>query len=269
MRSARPWLVVANALVAWLIYASYASPIGRARWHDDVTLLALAIVGVAAYPFLRRRRVITLLLASFGAWSTFTGVWLVYVTPGYGVGRWMRWWHVATSAAFFLAFLAHWARNSPRLVQLARRLGWRARPTFALVGAWGLVAGVGLASWLTPLRAAFDDSTFREMSTLAFGLAAAGLVYGAIVASSRAWRARLAQTSARNRLRGAIDASLLASMWLATLSGFPLLYFALPLRSVDAYWLLASWHVITSALLLALVVAHASFNARPLAAHAR
>lgn len=58
-------------------------------------------------------------------------------------------------------------------------------------------------------------------------------------------------------------------MWLATLSGLPLLYFARGLRSVDAYWVVAGWHVVASALLAGLVVAHASLNRRPLRAHLR
>lgn len=269
VRSARPWLIAANALLALLMYATYDSALGRERWHDDVLLVAVALGGIVAYPLLRKRRVVTLLLASFGAWSTITGVWLVYVTPRLGQGRWMTWWHVATSAAFLLAFLAHWLRNNARLWQLARRLRERTRLTIAFASAWALVGVVAVASLRPPLRETFDDSNFRELSTVAFGLAGVALVYGAILVSSRRWRERFREVATRNRMRGGIDLSLLATVWLVTLTGFPLLYLALPLRHADAYWLLAVWHVITSAMLLALVVAHASLNARPLRSHAR
>lgn len=261
-------LLGGNLALAALLAATYATSVGHARWHDDVAYAALALATVAAWPLLRRRRLTTLLLASSGAWSAWTGLWLIYVTPWVGHGRWMTWWHGVTSVAFTLAFLAHWARNNPRLATLARRLAARRVALAATLAAWSLLALLALASWRTPLAVLFTDTYFAHVSTLALGLAAVVVIYGGLALTSRRVRPLLARPEHRNPLRGAIDASLLAAVWLVALTGFPLLYLVRPLRAADAYWFVASWHVVTSAFLLALVAFHAGLNARPLAAHA-
>lgn len=267
MGRARLALLGGNVALAALLVATWGTRLGWSRWHHDLAYALLALVALASWPLLRTRRVTTLLLASLALWSTLTGIFLVYVTPAFGHGRWMRWWHGATSVGFLLAFLAHWARNQPRLAQLARRLAGRRRALLAVAGAWALVAAVAAASWTTPLRDAFSDRWFRDLATLAFGLAAAAFVYGGLLLP--AWRPGLEEGDARHRTRGAVDASLLASAWLVALTGFPLLYLARPLRALDAYWPVAAWHVVTSAMLLGLVALHVRYNARPLLAHAR
>ena len=261
-------LLLGNVALAALVGATFGSSLGRARWHDEAAYAALVLAAAACLPLLRHRRFATLVMASAGAWSALTGVWLVYVTPVCGAGRWMTWWHGATSVAFALAFLAHWARNNARLVALARRVAERPALLAATAGAWGVLALLAWASWGTPLRVVFADAYFAPVSTLGLGLAAALVAYGGLAATSRGMRRRLAEPAFRNRLRGAVDASLLAVTWLVALTGFPLAYLARPLRDADAYWLVACWHVLTGALLLALVAFHAGFNARPLQAHA-
>lgn len=248
--------------------ATLRTGLGRAPWHDEAAYASLALAALAGLPLLRRRRVTTLLLASSGAWSVLTGYWLVYLTPVGGAGRWMTWWHGATSAAFVLAFLAHWARNQPRLAGLTRRLAQRRAGLAAALGAWALLGLLAWASWATPLRVAFTDGYFGLVATLSLGLAAALAVYGGLVLTSRRVRPRLADPAFRNPLRGAVDAGLLGVTWLVALTGFPLAYLARTLRAADAYWLVACWHVVTGALLLALVAFHVGFNARPLRAHA-
>jgi hypothetical protein len=268
MSLARLLLLAGNVALALLVFGSEESGIGRPRWHHDAAYLALSVVTVAAWPLLRRRKLTTLLLASLGAWCVLTGVWLVYVTPSRGDGRWMSWWHGATSVAFALAFLAHWARNNARLAQLARRAA--AHPaTLAVVAlGWAGFALAAAATWALPeraLRNRFSDRYLDDVTTVAFALALAGLLLGATALRRRV----RVSTLERNRARGAVDASLLAMTWLATLSGFPLLYLGRHLRALDAYWLVTAWHVVAGALLVGLVAAHVAFNARPLAAHAR
>lgn len=262
-------LVAANAACAALVVATFGSALGATRLHHDVAYAALALGTLAGWARLRRRRLATLLMASLGAWSLVTGLLLVYLAPGFGHARWMRWWHGATSVGFALAFLAHWARNQPRLAGLARAAWGAPVPRLAFVGAWTLVAFVGAVSWTTGLRKLFDDRYFRELTTLSFLLAGLVLVYGLLAATSARLRERLARSTERNRLRGALDLSLLAAVWLATVTGLPLLYLARGLRSVDAYWFVAGWHVVASAILVGLVVGHAALNRRPLRAHLR
>lgn len=269
MRAARALLAGGNVLLGALVLATFGTSVGWARWHHDLAYALLALAAVAAWPLLRRRRLTTLLLASLGAWSTLTGLFLVYVTPGVGHGRWMDWWHGATSVGFTLAFLAHWMRNQPRLGSLARRLAARPPVLLALGGAWTLLALLAFASWRPPLDALFSDRLFLELSSLAFVATAVGLLVVALVATGRAARVRLARPEVRNPLRGAVDLSLLALTWTVALTGFALLYFARDLRLAGAYWPVAAWHVVASALLLGLVATHATFNGRPLRAHLR
>lgn len=260
-------LVLGNLALALLVAFAPAPRWGLGHADQSVAYTALGVAALAGWRLLRRRRVATLLMASFGAWSLLTGLWLVYVTSGFGPGRAMAWWHGVTSVAFLLAFLAHWARNNARLLGLAARLR-RGRAALPLLAAsWAGLALLGVASWRTPLRDVFSDGLFVELSTLAFVLTLVALLHAALVLTGRAMRARLDEPAFRNRLRGGLDLSLLAMTWLAALSGFPLLYFSRALRAADAYWWLASWHVVASALLVGLVLAHASFNARPLRAH--
>ena len=259
-------LVVGNLALAGLVVATHGAGWGWTRADHDVAYVLLSAAAAAAWPLLRRRRVTTLLLASLGAWSLLTGLFLVYVTPGLGHGRWMRWWHGVTSVGFCLAFLAHWSRNHPRLVDLARRLAHRRALLLGVLAAWALVGALAVASFRPPLRALFDDRLFLELTTLSFAAVAAAVASGAALATGR--RARPRVDEARNPLRGAVDVGLLALTWLVALTGLPLLYFSRDLRAVDAYWLLAGWHVVTGALLAGLVALHAGFNARPLRAHA-
>lgn len=264
MPSPRAALLVGNAAVALGVLATT-----RERLPDaTLAYVALALAAAFAWPRLRRRRLTTLLLASAGAWSTFTGILLVYVVPALPQGgRALRWWHAVTSTAMLLAFLAHWARNSTRLVGLAQKLR-SSQALFAItLAAWGALALAALSSLRPPARALFDDGTLGLLTAGALGLAGAGVLYGAAYATSPGGGPRIAR--ARDRIRGAVDASLLAAMWLATLTGFPLQYLARPLRAADAYWLLTGWHVLASVLLLGLVAGHVAFNRKPLAAHAR
>ncbi|HWH08070.1 MAG TPA: hypothetical protein VNX21_02655 [Candidatus Thermoplasmatota archaeon] len=269
MTPAAALLLAGNLALAAAMLATWPTRVGEARWHDDLAYATLVLAAAASVRLLRRRRVTTLLLASAGAWSALTGLWLVYATPWVGHGRWMTWWHGVTSVAFALAFLAHWARNSPRLVDLARRLAARRAALAATLGAWAALALLAVASWRAPLRAVFDDRYFAHVSTLALGLAAVLALYAGLVLTSRAVRPRLQDPAFRGPLRGAVDVSLLATAWLVTLTGLPLLYLARPLRAADAYWPVACWHVVTGALLLGLVAVHVGFNARPLRAHVR
>lgn len=252
-----------NAALAAFLLASFASQLGAARWQADAAYAALAVVTAVAWPRLRRRRLTTLLMASAGAWSTLTGLFLVYVTPALGHGRWMRWWHGATSAVFLLAFLAHWARNQPRLAQLAGALARRRRLAGTVVGAWAALVLLVPLSWTTSLGAAFDDLVFRELTTASLVLAAAVLAVAAIVRSER----DLAQRE-RNATRGGLDLSLLVTTWLVAITGFALQYASRVLRDADAYWHFAGWHVVLSAVLVGAALAHATFNRRPLRAHA-
>lgn len=260
-------LVAGNLALAGLVLATQDAAPDMTHAHHTLAYALLGVATLAAWPLLRRRRLTTLLLASFGAWSLLTGLWLVYVTPGFGRGRWMGGWHGVTSVAFLLAFLAHWARNNARLVGLAKRLAARPAPLLAFGAAWGLVALLGLASWRTGLRELFSDRFFVELSTLSFVLTLVLLVHAALVLTGRRMRERMDEPAFRNGLRGALDVSLLAMTWLAALSGFPLLYLSRDLRAAEAYWWLAAWHVVASALLVGLALAHASLNARPLRAH--
>lgn len=269
MRAALVALVLGNVALAVAVWATQASEVGSRRWHHDLAYAGLVLACLSCVRLLRRRRVTTLLLASLGAWSLLTGLFLVYVTPEVGRGRWMSWWHGATSMGFALAFLAHWARNNARLIQLARRLSESSRAWGLVAGAWIAVGLLAVASVASPLSALFTDRRFWDLSTLTFLLVLAALVGAALIGTDRAFRRRLAQAPFRNRLRGAVDVSLLAMAWLAILTGFPLLYFARDLRAADAYWLVAGWHVVASALLVGLVAVHVGFNARPLRAHAR
>lgn len=262
-------LVLGNAGLAALMLGTYRSPLGDARWQHDLAYAALGLATLAALPALRRRRLTTLLLASLGAWSMLTGFFLVYVTPGLGHGRWMGWWHGTTSVGFLLAFFVHWARNNARLVGLAKRLAQRPAGLSAVVAAWALLAVAAWGSWGTPLRGLFTDTAFWDLTTLAFAAIGVALLYVLVAARTRRVRALLDAPAARNRVRGAVDASLLATTWLVALTGLPLLYFGRDLRGLDAYWLVAGWHVLASALLLGLVACHAGFNARPLLSHAR
>jgi hypothetical protein len=267
--SARLLLVAGNLALAALLAATAGTEVGTSRLHHDLAYAGLALAALLALPLLRRRRVTTLLLASCGSWCLLTGLWLVYVTPSEGGGRWMSWWHGVTGVAFLLAFLAHWARNHPRLVGLSKRLGQRAAPLAAVLLAWALLLAAGWASWATPLRALFDDGLFLLLSTAALSGVAVAAMGAGLVLTSRRLRPVLERTDARNRLRGAVDASLLGMTWLAALTGFPLLYLGRALRGADAYWLVTGWHVVLGALLVGLAAFHVAFNRRPLAAHAR
>ncbi|HVM45378.1 MAG TPA: hypothetical protein VM582_05530 [Candidatus Thermoplasmatota archaeon] len=266
MRSARPALVGGNLALALAIALTYGTALGRARWHDVGAYVALVAIGSLALPLLHRRPV-TLLLASAGAWSALTGLFLVYVSPWIPGGRWMTWWHGATSVAFLLAFVAHWARNQPRLLTLARRLAQRRAAAALVLGAWLALGVATLASYGREARAAFTERTYDVAADVALWAAAALLGLALVLARTPRVRALLA-TRARDRMRGATDASLLLAMWLAAGSGFALLA-GRALREAGAFWITVAWHVAWSALLLALVGAHAAFNARPLAAHAR
>lgn len=263
-------LAATNVALVAAMALTFDAAHGWSRRHDDVAYLAVAALGVLAWPLLRRRRVASWLLATLGAWSLATGLVLVYVTPYVGHARWMRWWHGVTSAAFAVAFVAHWARNNPRLVGLAKRLVASPRAALALTVAWGTLVAFGAATFWTPLGDAFTDAQFPTLSTmalLAFG--GLGLQWAFWAPRSPRFRERLRDDAFRNRVRGVVDASLLPAMWLATLTGFTLIYLTRPLRAADAYWLGAWWHVATSALLVGLVAVHLSFNARVLVAHAR
>lgn len=258
MRAARAALVGANLVVAGAIFGTYGARIG-AGWGTALGYGALALTAVALLPLWRRRRFTTLVLASAGSWSMLTGIFLVYASPRLPGGRWMTWWHEMTSVAFALAFLAHWARNNPRLLSLARRMAERRAVLLAFAAAWSALALFAGASVLA--RSTFIERDHDLWADLALG-ASALLALGALFAgrAAEAWR---------NPARGAVDASLLALMWLATLTGFALQYLSGPLRAQGGFWLATAWHVGLSGLLLALLFAHAAFNARPLASHAR
>ncbi|HEX2021993.1 MAG TPA: hypothetical protein VHH36_04725, partial [Candidatus Thermoplasmatota archaeon] len=107
------------------------------------------------------------------------------------------------------------------------------------------------------------------LTAIAFLAAGAGVVWGTLVATAPGARERLLAPPGRHRLRGAVDASLWLSMWLATLTGLVLLYATGWLRGLGGYWLMVGWHVVASAVLAGLVAWHVGFNARPLRAHAR
>jgi len=262
MRSPRALLVGANLAVGLAIAATYGAALGRARWHDEAAYAALALAALAALPLWRRRAFTSLVLASAAAWSVLTGLALLYVTWRLPHGRWMTWWHGATSILFLLAFLAHWARNHPRLVGLSRKLLASAPGALAFVAAW--VALAVLAAWTWRARAGFGEADALDWSDASLLAATVGALAG--VALARRFRPR---EPARGRLRGAVDASLLLAMWLATLTGLALQYGGRALRADAAYWPTYAWHVIVSALLLGLALAHVAFNARPLARHAR
>jgi len=263
--SARLPLIVANLAVAIAIGATYAPGVGGGR-HHDIVYAALVLGALAMVPLWRHRRFTTLVLASAGAWSMLTGVLLVYLTWRLPHGRWMTLWHGATSVAFALAFVAHWVRNNPRLLGLARQLAGRRLALAAVTIAWlGLVA-LAVATSLPQARAEVTERAAQRWADVSLGATLALIVLTIAVGRSR-WRPLT--TKARNRVRGAVDASLLVAMWAATLTGLALLYLSRELRAADALWLTWAWHVVVSALLLGLALVHATFNVRPLASHAR
>lgn len=266
--AAAPLLLVAgNLALALAMLASEDVGLGREAWHDEAAFAVLALAALAGAPLLWRRRLTTLLLASAGAWCVATGLLLVYAKPYGLVGRSVDWWHAVTGVAFVLAFLAHWARNHRRLVQLVARLHEGPAAMAAFVGAWSVLLAAAVAVAVAPGRAGVSrlaDAQLDALTTVV-GLAVAVGVGGAF-----AWRGRRGPlaTQARNRLRGAIDASLWLSTWIAALSGFAVLYLARSLRSADAYWPTVAAHVVAGLLLLGLVAGHVAFNARPLRSHA-
>lgn len=268
MRSTRPALVVGNLLVLTAIIMTRGSEVGRAWWHDEAAYALLLLTAVAALPLLRHRRPTTLVLASAGAWSTLTGVFVYFVSPRMPAGRWMIWWHAVTSAAFFLAFLAHWARNQPRLATLARKAIRSRAAVSALLLVTVLVLAGAVAMAARAARRDFVEDDHGRVANLSFlalpALAALGLAF----ASGLRRRAAL-DPQARHRARAGVDVALLVAMWLATLTGVVLLYATRWLRTAEVYWLTVAWHVVVSILLVAIVAAHAAFNARPLASHAK
>lgn len=259
MRSARVPLAVANLVTAIGIVATY-----RFDMRLDATWAYLALAGTALFlfPLWRRRRFTTLVLASAGAWSILTGVLLVYITWRLPGGGWMTWWHAVTSVAFALAFLVHWARNNARLVMLARKLVTRRAVLSAVALGWGLLTMFAVASALPSARVDVTERVAQRWADVS-------LLCGLVATIAAFWLVPRAADPARGRARGAVDVSLLAAMWLATVTGFALQYLGRDLRSVEAYWLTWAWHVVVSALFLALALGHAAFNARPLASHAR
>lgn len=270
MRSARFALVAGNlGMLAAIVVTSDAHALGRARWHDEAAYLALMVAAAACWPLLRHRRPTTLVLASAAAWSTLTGLFAYVLSPRLPNGRWMLWWHAVTSAAFLLAFLVHWARNHPRLVVLAGRASRVARTAAPLAILWLAVALLAGTTLARAQAGAFVEDDHRALSNAALLLAVAFGALGAVaVAFARRSRRRV-EGPAPHARRGAVDVSLLAAMWATTMTGVVLLYAARDLRAAGMLWWTTSWHVVSSALLVALALGHATLNARPLKGHAR
>lgn len=265
MRRFWVFLALATAALAAGMLLTLRTDVGATPAHYDAAFALLLGGAAASWPWFARRRLTTLLLAYSGAVATATGFAMLY-TRDFPYKDWVTWWHSVTSFAFLLAFLAHWALNSARLVRFLRHLA--ARPTGALLGAtWAALLG-GLAwAWSPAGRGRFVRDDYLYVSTWAVFLGVALAYLPWLLTRLPSWRRRAAR--ARETLRGTVDASLFLACWGSLVTGFALLYFAPALAAAGLKYASKWSHTATSVALLALVAFHAGYNARALRGHAK
>lgn len=256
--------LLAAAMLATLPVPSF----GAALWHHNAAFAALALGAAACAAQLRRRPVATLAMAFLGTAATVTGFAMLY-TKQFAYKEWLTWWHTVTSVAFALAFLFHWSRNNPRLVDLARKLFAPRAPGLAAAGAWTAVAAGALWTGTPGGRARFTADNYLGLSSWTI-VAGVAFAYGLWLAFRLpALRTRLARRAVREKTRGLVDTGLFLANWGMLLTGLALLWLATPLRAGDLKYVSKWWHTATSVLFLGLLALHVGFNARLLARHAR
>jgi hypothetical protein len=263
------WAAAGALAIGLALAATVLTPLGFAMWHYNASFVAALVAAVAAWPWLRARRVATLTMAFTGIVATVTGFVMLY-SKDLPYKEWVTWWHSFTSFALALAFLVHWLNNRQRLWEFTQRLATSDRaPGAALAGAW-LAVGLGAGwTWLTDVRVRFTSENYLYLAGWAV-LGAVALAYGTwLLYRLPAMRARLAVTRHRNLARAAVDVSLFLAHWGAIVTGLALVWFAAPLRAGPLKYVSKWWHTATSVAFLALLVLHIGFNARLLAAHAR
>lgn len=269
MRRFFAWLGGTVALLVLAMAATLPTRLGFDLWHYNAALALALAAALLAWPLLRARRFATMTMAFTGTAATATGFAMLY-TKDFAYKEWLTWWHSVTSFGFTLAFLAHWLHNHPRLWSFTKRLAARDRGAgWPLAAAWLGVALAAAWTWSPAMSRRFTRDNYLYLSSWAVFVGVA-CTYGVWLAFRwPALRDRLARSATRNRARALVDASLFLSNWGALLTGFALLYFAVPLRSGDLKYVSKWWHTATSVAFLSLVALHAGFNARLLAAHAR
>lgn len=269
MRRFWSWSAALTGVLVLAMALTTATDIGTPMWHYHASLAAVILVGLLAWPLLKRRRIATLLMIFTGVPAVATGFVMLY-TREFPFKEWITWWHCVTSFGLALAFIVHWFHNHPRLWAFARRLFERDRAPGALVaGAWLGVALAGALTWGTGASEAFHRGNYRYLASWAILVGVAG-TYGAwLLYRVPRLRARLARTEPRNRARAVVDTSLFLAHWLAILTGFILLYVPTLLETNGIRYVGKWWHTATSVAFLGLVTLHVGFNARLLGAHAR